>query len=694
MSSHNKYPLEKQDTPSESSDSHSDSEVNKAEENLEQLKIKERQTKDYSGKSKPLDSPNQEGALSSKNDLLNEPIAGPSGLQEPRQESSDPESKAASLTDPQKEKDVEAKGININIEEKMVEGDYNATDSAPPSIQSSTGVTPSSELQEKSPVAGPSRVRGEVDYSKLPFTSVVSRFMRKSSGSSSSSSRRIDYVYDGARTLSDVSEIRSEIADSSAEGSVYHDAPESFEEDQSSSYASAVETQSSGTSDTNISELQDDSAPPPTPPNSSVSISTPSGEQGHRAYLERLQIEADARGEPMSTSSGIGSTNQSELAHLEAWNMAGEIGPDGHNVVDPNQDVPDNRAQGGELQPTSESVEDEPILVDQQMQAFDRLFEQEQRNEENREEPNVPRDEMSLARRIQDEERVQACSAGAGSPKKRRRSSKCISDLSSEETGAAETLRPRFKPDTRKKSKMAASKSSPTLQSSSESTEPKSSSSDHSHRVDSPEIKSSSESQEFSKSEKDRKPWQTPGHLRGMQLSTISPKDSVIAEDDRTSPLREQDTELMATEDPTPEKMETTLGEGAAKQTEPSESKPVVESSDLAYGGEADGTLKEHEQSFEASEFERRVGKSKREPKLSSSPPSDKTSSSSHQKAATSRPKKRARSDKMPLKARKTRHDNAGTVPKSLGNLQQSESTSTPDSSDYTPSDDEKETEL
>ncbi|GBN20048.1 hypothetical protein AVEN_44738-1 [Araneus ventricosus] len=432
MSSHNKGPLEKRDIPSESSESHSDSEVNKAEENLDKQMIEGRLTKDDSGESKPLESPNQVGTLTS-----NEPIAGPSGLQEPRLESSDPEFKVESLSGPQKEKNVESKDFDENIEARMVEEDFDSTSSTSLFILSSKGETTSSMLQEKSPVAGPSRLRGEVDYSKLPIDSSI--YMTESS--ESSSSRLFEDTSDGGNTLSDVSDIRSEIADISTEG-VYRDTPDSLEKDQSSRYACAGERQTSETSEKNISDLQDDDLVP------------------------------------------------------------SRIGPN------------------------------------------------------------------------------------AG-----------------------------------KRSKM------------------------------------------------------------------------IQVKEDRTSHLRQQDTKLIETKDPDPEKMETTPdkgSEGSAEIMEQSESKPAIESSDLAFGSEADRTLKGREQSSEVSDLERSVRKSKREAKQSSSTSSDKEQSSSPPKASTSRPKKRARYDKT----HRTRHDCGGSVPKSPGNLQQSESTSTPEPSDFTPSVEEMETAL
>ncbi|GBN99932.1 hypothetical protein AVEN_37111-1 [Araneus ventricosus] len=93
-------------------------------------------------------------------------------------------------------------------------------------------------------------------------------------------------------------------------------------------------------------------------------------------------------------------------------------------------------------------------------------------------------------------------------------------------------VRPRFKGDTGKKSKMVASKSSPSLQSRSESTE-----------------------------------------------QILQDKNSRI-------PLIEKDPELKETKYPTPEKMETT-----AENTEP-ESRPSIQSSDQAYVSEAEGNLK------------------------------------------------------------------------------------------------------
>ncbi|GBN83531.1 hypothetical protein AVEN_114646-1, partial [Araneus ventricosus] len=558
MSSHHKDPHKKKDTPSESSESHSDSE---AEENLEKSKRGKRLTKDDRSESKPLESPNQVGTLTRKYDPFNEPIAGPSGLQEPRLESSDPEFKVESLSDLQKEK--EAKDIDENIETKTVERDYDTTSSTPPFCQSSTGITPSSKLQEDLSASEPSKLKDEVDYMKLDINAVVSHFMRKRPRSPSP--KRSDYVSEGAHTLSDVSEIRSEIADSSAVGSAYHDAPKSLEKDQSPGSASAVERLSSETSDSNISELPEEFVPSRTP-----SLSTPSGEGGNRAYLAEIQREADARGEPMSTSSIFGSANRSEQAHLEAWNTPEEIGYYRHSADDPNQDVPHSA-----------------ILEDQQMQGLDRPFEQGQRDEEIMEAPKVPGDATSgfLPRRRQVEESVQARSEGAGSPSKRRRSSNWSSDSSGAEKRTSEKPRLRFKPEAGKERRMVARKSSPALHSSSESIEPKSSSSGESHSKECPDIKSSPEVQECSKSKKERKSWQTPGLLPSMQLAAMSSKDSVIAEEeDRTSRLREQDTEVMATKDPTPEKMDTTPGEEAAEETEPSESKPAIESSDLVGG--------------------------------------------------------------------------------------------------------------
>lgn len=677
MSSQTKDPLEKQDTPSESSESHSESEVEKAEENLEHLQIEERvvkeETKGDTEEPKPLDSPNQEETLTSRSYLFDDPSTGPSELLKPRLTSSDPGPKdVGKLID---KKELQERAVSENTGIKMVEEDFYIAYGPQSSTESSSTNFPLPNI--KAPSAIPSRLL--VQKSEIPsfhYEGLPSALHH------SPGSRRYDFATDSANTSSDVSEIRSEVAEISTEGSVYQEAADIFQkEDSPSVYEPAVERQSSEASDTNISDLQDESAPLPTPtPSTSVSISTNTGEQGHQAYLAQLQREADERGVPISTSSGIGSTNQSELSHLKRWGAVGEIGfyrPNLEDIID-DQEISEHGARGEEPQPAAECMEDEPILEGGGKQESDRLLQQERQSEESN------KAEIEACR-IKQVEEGQVSDVLEVSPSVRRKTSKCLSDSTS-----AENIVSKLRPRIGKKSKMVASKSIVTSRSSSESTEPKSSSSDELHRKESPEIKSSSGSQDPSHSEKGRKSWQKFGQLRSMQLSAVPSKDSVITEEeeDQLSPQRVENPELMETKEISPEKMETTPEKGVedATKTEPSS----LEATDQAYGSKTETTLKEPELRFEVSEFERSVGKSKRPGgKLSSSP--DERQGSTPPKASTSRPKKKARADKKRGKACRTRHDSGGSVPISVGldRLKEETSTSTPDPSDYSESDDD-----
>ncbi|KAF8789366.1 hypothetical protein HNY73_007307 [Argiope bruennichi] len=657
MSSHDNDPFKKQDTPSESSESHSDSEIDQTEENLEHLKIQEHRTKrEMQDESKPLVSRNKEGTLTSEYNPLREPIAGPSGLQKPSLASSDSSSDPICEKVPHfiPEKDAELQGIDEN-QLKMVQ-DTDTTDSLPQSSLSSRAVFP---FEKKTSNVSPSEFQHEKKLGHDIQKPIRREILRPYFGSSqtSSSSRRYTYAADSANTSSDLSEMPSEIADVSREGSVYHDALETFEREETPSYRSALETQSSEASDTNFSEILEDSSPP-IPLGSSASIST-SGE-GYDFIAECLR-EAEERSEPPSTSSGIGSTDQSELANLQQWGLAGEMGIHRHNVDNmrdsPIEEIAEHEGQVEQPLTASESESDHPIPEHQEMQEFDRLF---QRNEEIGEELNLPEhgasgDAACGLKKFEDG--MQASNTGTGSFRRKPASS---SDSSSAPKEAAVRLRPRIRPILGKKTKMVAKKPiNPMHSSSSSSTEPKSTSSEDSHRKESPETKSSSESSSI---EIDKKPWQKPGLLR-RQVSTMSSKDSVIAEEDEY----QMPPEIPGTTDESPEKMETTPEKNEESSTGnvelPEAKHLVLVSSEQIPLSEIEGVSKNEEQSFEIEESGRKAGKSKRtDARLSNSPPSDEIVASSPN-AARRRPSKKARPDKEPGETHGTRsHDSLSKV--------------------------------
>ncbi|KAF8789367.1 hypothetical protein HNY73_007308 [Argiope bruennichi] len=642
MSSRDKDPLKKQDTSSESSETHSDSEIDQTEENLEHLEIQEHRTKEeLKDESNPLVSPNKEETLTSKCDLLSEQIAGPSGLQKPSLGSSDSSSDPISkkITHSILEKDAEGQDIDES-KVKMAGADTDTTDSLPQSSLSSRAVFP---FKKTTSTVLSSRFQHEKklghDIQKPTRREIMKPFF--GSSQTSCSSRRRTYAADSANTSSDVSEMPSEIADVSREGSVYYDALETFEREQTPSYRSALETHSSEASDTNISEILEENYPL-TSLDSSASISTPSGEGGNRAFIEACFREAAEREEPPS-SSGIRVTDRSDLANLQLWGLAGEMGIDWDNVDNAsdsqNREIAEHGDQAEESYTTSESESDRLVS---KLQEFDTLF---QRNDEILEESNMPGHNVSAdaACRIKKfEERMQVSNIRTRISSLQRKPSS-----SSDSGSAADPLRSRNRPDPMKKTKVVAKKPKITTQSSSSgSTEPKSTTSDDSHRKDSPEIKSSSESSSI---EIEKKPWQKPGLLLSRQVPTTSSKDSVIAEEDeyRMAPPSPEIPEIKAE---SPGKMETTSeknNESDAGNVELFEAKSL----DLVCShqiplSEIEGVSKDEEQSFDIQEPGRKAGKSKRtDARLSGSPPSDEIVPSSPN-AARPRPPKIARPDK------------------------------------------------
>ncbi|GFV75535.1 hypothetical protein TNCV_2239841 [Trichonephila clavipes] len=133
---------------------------------------------------------------------------------------------------------------------------------------------------------------------------------------------RIDPSGEG-NTLSDISEICTQTAGSSMEESVYHDAQSNVKSEPSASlYHDAVESQTADHSDSN--SLGGLSSLTSSEPTGVTTASTPTEEQGNDAYIKGLEREARQRGSPPSTSSGIASTDPSQVNKNLEWVEVGE----------------------------------------------------------------------------------------------------------------------------------------------------------------------------------------------------------------------------------------------------------------------------------------------------------------------------------------------------------------------------------
>ncbi|GIZ04580.1 hypothetical protein CEXT_666651 [Caerostris extrusa] len=146
-------------------------------------------------------------------------------------------------------------------------------------------------------------------------------------------------------TSSDVSDIPTDVSDipadvrSSLEENLYYEAHERQSSEEScSELRSALETQGSLDESTSASDLPLDSAPITISNlSTSTSISTDTGEEGNAAYRARCAREADMLGDPDTSSSGIASTDQSELADRNDWFQRGEdlVAEENRNVLPP-----------------------------------------------------------------------------------------------------------------------------------------------------------------------------------------------------------------------------------------------------------------------------------------------------------------------------------------------------------------------
>ncbi|XP_055924468.1 uncharacterized protein LOC129956565 [Argiope bruennichi] len=270
MSSGDKIPLLNQSS-SESSESHSESGVEKAEENLEHLQLQERLVKgNWYVESSSSDSSIQERNTESTDVPMTVPI------EESRPPfadvKSDPAPKRVRALDLQREA-AEAQRAGENTE---------TTDSTPPFIQS----PPTSESSEKL-VPPPIPPRKHYAIQKLLHS-------QASSNNSAASDRQT--------TLYGVPSIVSEVASYSGE-EIPYDESANYQEDQTSNDAPELGRQLSEASDSNISDIPDEyQAPPPPTPISSREYGEPT--------VAQLQREEDIK---VGTSLGIVSSKQDEL---------------------------------------------------------------------------------------------------------------------------------------------------------------------------------------------------------------------------------------------------------------------------------------------------------------------------------------------------------------------------------------------
>ncbi|KAF8789361.1 hypothetical protein HNY73_007302 [Argiope bruennichi] len=288
MSSDDKIPLLKKNTSSESSESQSDSEVDKAEENLEHLKLQERLVKeDCSIESRSSDSSIQERNTESTDVPKTVPI------EESRLPSadvkSDPAPKTVRAFDLQKEKTVEAQRVGENTE---------TTESTAPFIQS--------PRKSESP-----------DMSGAPLIPPrkrdITHKLLLSEGSPSNSS-----ASDRQNTLSGIASIVSEVASYSGE-EIPYDESANFQEGQPSNDAPGSERLLSEASDSNISDIPDEyQEPPPLTPTDSTSYR----EYGDQPTVALFQGEEDDM--RVCTSLGIVSSKESELEYLHTTSELSE----------------------------------------------------------------------------------------------------------------------------------------------------------------------------------------------------------------------------------------------------------------------------------------------------------------------------------------------------------------------------------
>ncbi|GIY74570.1 hypothetical protein CDAR_410161 [Caerostris darwini] len=311
-----------EDATSISTSSSEDNVVEKASGNLEQMKLEETAVEE---KNENLEQVKSIGAPTGTSTALlpaQEPIPGTSRDQHPGEFSHD---QGESGTTPRKDLDCHAEELT-------------ALDSVDEPAEEHPVPPPENEPEQQPETSNQGSGNLPKDYAHYPPMDVARFFMHGDPLRSRRSSKS-----KSGNTSSDVSDIPADVR-SSLEETLYYEAPERQNSEEScSEFRSALETQGSLDESTSASDLPLDSAPITVSNlSSSMSISTDTGEEGNEAYRARCARDADILGDPDTSSSGIASTDQSELANRNDWFQRGEDLAAGENRNDLPPEVVEN----------------------------------------------------------------------------------------------------------------------------------------------------------------------------------------------------------------------------------------------------------------------------------------------------------------------------------------------------------------
>ncbi|KAF8789357.1 hypothetical protein HNY73_007298 [Argiope bruennichi] len=387
MSTQDKDPRGKKDTPSESNESHSDSEVEKAEENLDHLKLQERSSKEEdSDESRSSFPSNQERTIVSEEGPQTVPIAKSWKLKESHEPfsdvQSDPGPQASCGFDLQEEKNVESKGFSESTESVTAE-----------STPSYVSPPPTESLLDPPPI--PPRREGLLQNMPPPIPPKRYDLIRKLWHQSSSKS-------EGTPTLEGIASIVSEEATCSGGSG-------NFQEGQPSNVVPYLVRDLvrdiSEASDSNISDIPDEyqetsSEIPVTPHTSSLSSTSTT-----------------------SSTSSIGSIEQHSVPLLrkvaDEWGVGPSLG-----VVSAKQfGFAEGKQSGlaGDEHPASEPLE---ALLFRRQQDLDESTLCAHLPKESQEVRDLEEAENAAIALKKDEERIEFSDSGAGSPSERRETSK------------------------------------------------------------------------------------------------------------------------------------------------------------------------------------------------------------------------------------------------------------------------------
>ncbi|GIZ04578.1 hypothetical protein CEXT_666641 [Caerostris extrusa] len=315
---------EREDTTSISTSSSEDNVVEKASGNLEQMKLEETTVQEKNENLEQVKSIGTQTGTSTALLPAQEPIPGTSRDQHPGEFSHD---EGESGTTPRKDLDCHAEELT-------------ASDSVDEPAEQHPVPPPENEPEEQPETSNQGSGNLPKDYAHYPPMDVARFFMHGDPLRSRRSSKS-----KSGNTSSDVSDIPTDVSDipadvrSSLEENLYYEAHERQSSEEScSELRSALETQGSLDESTSASDLPLDSAPITISNlSTSTSISTDTGEEGNAAYRARCAREAEMLGDPDTSSSGIASTDQSELADRNDWFQRGEdlVAEENRNVLPP-----------------------------------------------------------------------------------------------------------------------------------------------------------------------------------------------------------------------------------------------------------------------------------------------------------------------------------------------------------------------